>query len=666
MKLTSADLAFNADGVPYSPLYDDIYHSAAGAWRQAEHVFLNGNQLPQRWAGCAQFVIVETGFGLGTNFLATWAAWVKDPQRCQTLHFVSIEKHPLRQQDLRQAWLANLEKTVGSDDQASEYQARRTLIDQLITQWPALTPGLHRLVLAQGRVTLTLAFGDIDQLLPRLHSGVDAFYLDGFAPRKNPEMWSLSVCKGLARLARTQATLATYSCAASVREHLQTAGFIVQKQPGFGNPQNDKVGKREMLSGHFAPRWQVRRYAPPCIPNYAEHSAIIIGAGVGGSAVASALARQGWRVKLFDQAEKIAQGTSAHPQAVFQPMLTRDDNFMARASRAGFQLLQHHPAINRCGVLQIASCIAEAHKWQDMLNCLGLDPAFADWVNKEQATRLSGITCAWGGIWFPNGGWANMSALSQAYLQTPGIQVQLNTYIHTIAQQNAEWCLYAQSGQQLARAPVLILANAMDAQALLCRSGLIPTGIDIAKIMPLRNIRGQLSYFQIDKPCSLASVLCGAGYILPAGDNKFVVGATYDENDRDLTVRTTSHQENWQKFKLLVAQDTAMLGHQQMTIQGGFVGQRCVAIDRLPLIGAWPDISNALTQARKVSADLRVMPRCAGLYTALALGSRGLIWSALASEILASQILGAPAPIEQDLLQALDPARFSLRYLRTL
>jgi tRNA 5-methylaminomethyl-2-thiouridine biosynthesis bifunctional protein len=191
-------------------------------------------------------------------------------------------------------------------------------------------------------------------------------------------------------------------------------------------------------------------------------------------------------------------------------------------------------------------------------------------------------------------------------------------------------------------------------------------GIDIAKIMPLRNIRGQLSYFQIDQPWPLTSVLCGAGYILPAGKNKFVVGATYDENDSDLTVRTTSHQENWQRFKLLLAQDTAMLGHQQMTIQGGFVGQRCVAVDRLPLIGAWPDIANALTHARKVSADLKVMPRCAGLYTALALGSRGLIWSALASEILASQIMGAPAPIAQDLLQALDPARFFLRYLRSL
>ena len=223
MKLTLADLAFNADGVPYSSLYDDIYHSAAGAWRQAEHVFLNGNQLPQRWAGCAQFVIVETGFGLGTNFLATWAAWSKDPQRCQKLHFVSIEKHPLRQQDLRQIWLANSEKIFGAEDKASAYPIRRTLIDQLTAQWPTLTPGLHRLVFAQGQVTLTLALGDIEQILPRLRLGADAFYLDGFSPRKNPEMWSLAVCKGLARLARTQATLATYSCAASVREHLQIA-----------------------------------------------------------------------------------------------------------------------------------------------------------------------------------------------------------------------------------------------------------------------------------------------------------------------------------------------------------------------------------------------------------------------------------------------------------
>lgn len=666
MKLTLAELTFNADGVPYSTLYEDIYHSAAGAWQQAEHVFLKGNQLPERWAGCTQFVILETGFGLGTNFLATWAAWSQDPQRCQKLHFVSIEKHPLRQHDLRQAWHTNLEKTSGEADKRSTQQIHPILIEQLIAQWPMLTPGLHRLVFAQGQVTLTLAFGDIEQILPRLQLGADAFYLDGFAPRKNPEMWSMTVCKGLARLARAQATLATYSCAASVREHLQSAGFALQKQPGFGDPQRDKVGKRDMLVGHFAPRWQVRRYAPPAVPHYRQHSALIIGAGIGGCAVAAALARQGWRVKIVEQAANIAPATSAHPQAVFQPVLTQDDNFMARASRAGFALLQNHPQINRCGVLQIATCLPEAHTWQERLHSLGFDPVFATWVNPAQAYHLSGITCAWGGVWFAQGGWANMPALSRAYIQTSGIEVCLNTNIHTIAQKQVEWCLYGQSGQEIARAPVLILANALDAQPLLCRSGLIPDGINVSHIMPLRKIRGQLSYFQIAQAGSLTSVLSGAGYILPAGQKRLVVGATYDEGDNDLALRISSHQENWQKLKTLLAADTAMLDRQAMIDHGGFVGQRCVALDRLPLIGAWPDIADAVKDARTVSADLRALPRCNGLYTALALGSRGLIWSALASEILANQIVGAPAPIEQDLLHGLDPARFFLRYLRSL
>lgn len=668
MKLAPADLVFNAQEIPYSPIYDDIYHSAAGAWRQAEYVFLRGNQLPLRWAERSQFVILETGFGLGTNFLATWAAWQNDPRRCRVLHFVSIEKHPLRAQDLQQAWLAKLARASADHHQQMSLQEQQRFADQLITQWPMLTPGLHRLVFAQGQVVLTLALGDVADMLPRLHLGVDAFYLDGFAPRKNPEMWSLAVCKGLARVARENATLATYSCAASVRAHLQLAGFVLQKQAGFGDPLSDQVAKREMLIGHFAPRWQVRRFPPPVAFSDTARTAIVIGAGIGGCAVASALARQGWQVTIFDQCAEIAQLTSAHPRAAFHPVLAQDDNVMARAARAGFQLLRRHTGINRCGVLQVAICAEEAEQSQRMLANLDFDPAFARWVNAEEACRLSGVTCDWGGIWFADGGWANMPALCEAYLRVPGIQLQLNTRIHTIARHSEDWCLYTQSGQQLACAPVLILANALDSQRLLCNSGLLGEGADLSRVLPLRQIRGQLSYFQFDQ-FNLTSVLCGAGYILPIEENRLMVGATYDEGDNDLTIRAVSHQQNLQnlqKLASLMLQDASVQNNLSVTAYGGFVGQRCVALDRLPLIGAWPDILSALKHPQRASAHLKTLPRCSGLYTALALGSRGLIWSALAGEMLSSQIMGLPSPIEADLLNGLDPGRFLLRYLRKI
>ena len=174
MPLQPARLEFNPDGTPYSAAFDDIYHTAHGGPGQARHVFLGGNDLPARWQGRERFVILETGFGLGLNFLAAWQAWRADPQRCRRLHFVSIEKHPFTAADLavaQQAWPEFAEL-------AAELQQR----------WPLLTPGMHRLHLDDNRVVLTLIFGDATTQLREVDASVDAFFLDGFSPARNPEL----------------------------------------------------------------------------------------------------------------------------------------------------------------------------------------------------------------------------------------------------------------------------------------------------------------------------------------------------------------------------------------------------------------------------------------------------------------------------------------------
>ena len=232
MPLEAARLTLVTDGTPYSPIYDDVYHSAAGAHAQAKHVFLAGNGLPGRWAGREKFVIVETGFGLGLNFLATWLTWRDDPQRCRTLHFISLEKHPLAAADLARVHVA--------------WPELATLSDELGRSWPALEEGVHELEFDGGRVRLTLHFGDAATLLPKLTAAADAFYLDGFSPAKNPELWSPGLCGSLVRLAVSGATLATWSVAGSVRRALAAAGFAVVRRPGF-------AGKRQMLVGRFAP-----------------------------------------------------------------------------------------------------------------------------------------------------------------------------------------------------------------------------------------------------------------------------------------------------------------------------------------------------------------------------------------------------------------------------
>jgi len=232
VQLEPARLTSDSHGTPVSEIYGDIYHSAAGGQAQARHVFIAGNGLPERWQGRERFVILETGFGLGLNFLATWRAWQNDPLRCQELHFISLEKHPFSSDDLALAHAVWPELAYSSEE------LRRC--------WPPLQKGLHRLVLGEGRVTLQLVLGDALEELSRLEASVDAFYLDGFSPTKNPEMWSPELCCSLARLAVPGATLATWSVAGSVRRALIAARFKVNKFPGFS-------GKRQMLVGCYSP-----------------------------------------------------------------------------------------------------------------------------------------------------------------------------------------------------------------------------------------------------------------------------------------------------------------------------------------------------------------------------------------------------------------------------
>src|SRR3954466_12165292 len=209
--LVPARLAFR-EAIPYSEAFGDVYHSAAGGLAQSRHVFLGGNGLPERWAGRDRFVVLETGFGLGLNFLATWQAWRHDAARCRRLHFVSIESRPFALPDLR---------VLHQDHAELAPQAA-----QLHARWPVLVPGVHRLAFESGSLVLTLFFGDITQARS-LRLQADAIYLDGFAPAKNPEMWSPQTLRAISRLAGPRATVATWSVASSVRSALQETGFEV-------------------------------------------------------------------------------------------------------------------------------------------------------------------------------------------------------------------------------------------------------------------------------------------------------------------------------------------------------------------------------------------------------------------------------------------------------
>ena len=633
-----ATLAFDASGTPWSAQFSDVYYSTESGTGQARHVFLHGNDLPARWADAHVFTMVELGFGSGLNFLATWDAWRSDPRRCTRLHFVSIERHPFEAADL-----ATLH---------GRFPELSALSSVLRAAWPPLLPGLHRLHFDHDAVTLTLAFADAAVALRQLRLAADAFYLDGFAPDRNPEMWSAASMRALARLARPGATLATWSVAVSVRNALTSAGFAIEKRPGFGR-------KREMLAGRFAPRWPVRRAAPPDACGSARH-AIVVGAGLAGAAVASRLAARGWAVELVERhhSASVAGGSGLHAGA-FQPHVSRDDSVLSRLTRAGFLYAardgvatgQSAPQI-RCGVLQLADGPDNEERVAATARMLALPTGFARCVSRDTASAIAGVQVPIGGWWFPQGGYVRPRDLVQAQLaKAPEVGPRFGCTVATLDPIDGLWSAYDGSGGLIARAPVVVLANAQDALQF------ADIGDDA-----LRMVRGQQTYLAVPPFRAPRVVVGGDGYVLPAIDGIAVAGATYDLDDLNPRPDSKSHAVNLRRAEFMLPGSTADID--PAALSGG-VGFRCVATDRLPLVGPMVDIVAARAQAKTLTgAHAPDLPRIPGLFGTFAFASRGLVWTLIAAELLASRLEGEPLPLEGDLVEAIDPGRFALKRLR--
>ncbi len=659
--LRPAALAFDESGTPISPAYGDVYHSAVSGPGQAVHVFLRGNDLPARWATASIFCIVETGFGIGLNFLATWQAWREDPRRCDSLHFVSIERHPFSVKHL-----AVLHARV------PEFAS---LSATLRAAWPVLVPGMHRLHFDEERVTLTLLFADVSAAVRQLLVEADAFYLDGFAPERNPEMWSAQNLKVLARRAKPGATLATWTVARQVRDALVAAGFAVAKRPGFGD-------KRDMLVGHFAPRWPMhpKRMARP---SYSDRRAIVVGAGLAGVAVASRLAARGWNIDLVERAHwstfalrppVFALGAARRTHApaaaasglragVFQPHVSRDDCLLSRLTRAGFLYAQAQwprtldpldwAPWQRCGVLQLADGAANEARVADTAALLAYPSDYAQYATRDTASALAGRAVAIGGWWFPRAGWVQPAAIVALQLTASSSRVTLHTDTEVAAVEcvGGHWRVLDAADAIIAEAPVIVIASGGDA------THLVDLGVG-----SLRCVRGQQSYLPAPPFVAPRVVVGGDGYVLPAHDGIAVCGATYDLDGTDLSPNAASHMLNVSRVEHMLPGGAAHVDHRRLD---GGVGIRSVATDRMPMLGAMVDISAVRAQAGALTgAHLADLPRRAGLYGAFAFASRGLTWTLLAAELLASDIQGDPLPVERALADAIDPGRFILHRLR--
>ncbi len=645
--LVPAQVQAGPDGTPHAPAFGDRYHPPGGALAQARHVFLAGNGLPARWAGRTQFTILETGFGLGNNFLAAWAAWRDDPQRCERLHFISIEAHPLRRADLaaqpRDAVLASLSA-------------------ELVAAWPPLVGNLHRIAFDAGRVQLSLCFGDVAAWLPEIVASVDACFLDGFAPDRNPQMWQPRLVKAIARLALPGTTAATWSAARLVRDGLAAAGFEVERAAGAG-------GKRDITRARYAPRHAVRR--PPARradAPAAEHDrrALVVGAGLAGCATAWALAQQGWACTVVDRHIDAAGEASGNPAGIFHGIVNAQDGAHARFNRAA--ALQAAAAVAAAiaedgaagrvdGLIRLETGGADATAMQATLHALGLPCDYVQALSPPQASARAGLALQHPAWFYTGGGWVEPAALARSWLRRAGALATFSggVQVDRIEPRDGGWAILDAGGATLGAAPVLVLANAADALRLLG-----------APDWPVEAVRGQVTQAPAQAwfDAGIASPrlpVAGAGYLLPAHAGHFCVGATRQIGDTDPAVRAADHGANLAQLERLLGRALPL---DPATVRGR-TAWRCTSRDRLPIVGAVPQRSLALAAAAGARLDQpRFVPREPGLFVFTALGSRGITWSALGAQVVAAAVSGAPMPLEADLLDAIDPARFIVRARR--
>jgi tRNA 5-methylaminomethyl-2-thiouridine biosynthesis bifunctional protein len=629
-------LQFDDSGAPLSALYGDIFRSRAGALEESRQVFVEGVRVAESAQDQSVFTVLEIGFGLGVNFLATLETWLQAAPAAARLHFVAIEKHPLAVVDLERAHDA-----LHLDSPWARH---------LRAHWPPATPDLHQLQFAGGRVLLWLALGDAADWLPQLRLAADAVYLDGFAPARNPECWAPALLKGVARHCRRGARLATYSAARPVRDALSAVGFEVELVPGFRH-------KRHRIAAVYAPKWRTWP-EPAAAPRCPSREALVIGAGLAGTAVAARLAELGWSATLIDQGNALMGGGSGQPICSDHLHVSIDDNLTARASRAALFLARANrarlPGVLRqppIGRLQIPDGSEECERMRACVRALGFPSSLLAWVERDQASTIAGERLASGGLWMPGCDLIEPTVLGRARLVAGGdrLRVIASVRVEALQWRDDVWTALGAGGQRIAAAPVVILCNAGDLNRL----------ADL-RCLSLRPVRGQTSWLDPSPLPALRCVLGGPAYAAPS-NGRLLIGATFDEQDH-IEPDRDSDLSNLKRFARMLGRDASGL---EPTLSSAVVGTRWASIDRLPLIGALPDEPAARSQAEPLLRNAKLaLPRRPGLYCIAGLGSRGSLWSELGAEMVAAGLEGSPSPVPLDLAEALDPARHLRRELR--
>ena len=654
-----AKIHFNQENTPVSDKFDDVYFSNQDGLAETHYVFLEGNQLWERWVNYqeAHFVIAETGFGTGLNFFAVTTLFREFRQKhpdspLKRLYFISFEKYPLLLDALQQAHLA--------------YPQFSHLAQHLQQNWLNPIQGCYRFHFDE--TTLDLWFGDVAENLPQLgdymNSKIDAWFLDGFAPSKNPDMWNDQLYQQMFRFSKPQGTFATFTAASVVRKGLEAAGFDITKRKGFGKKRECLSGQKtyEKLTALSAPWF----HSQPA--NLNEQDIAIIGGGIASLCTAISLVKRGAKITIYCEDEQTALNASGNKQGAFYPQLSDDNErnirFYIHAFAYGHQFLQW--AIQQqiefehefCGV---ALC-AYNDKTESKLNKITELNLPSDLYQSLSQTELSekvGLPLPFGGGFIPQGAWLAPRQLVQhafTLLEKQGVQIKTSRKVTALSQTEHGWQIKTAENETFCH-EVVVLAN-----------GHKLTEFEQTQKLPLYPVRGQVSQIPTSENLlKLKTVLCYDGYLTPVDQAKasHCIGASHVRDNATREFSLTEQQENQQKIQQNIPEEWT----KEVDTSGNLarIGVRCSVRDLTPMMAAVPHFSAQQTQyqnlfnLRRRKQPVEQAENYPNLYLIGALGSRGLTSAPLLGETLASLIYGEPLPMSEDLIHNLMPNRSWVR-----
>ena len=553
--------------------------------------------MRQAWQGRPHWRVLDTGFGAGLNFLSTWQAWRDDPKRPGLLHMAAVAARPPPVDDVLRA---------------AQADARlQPLAHALASQWRGLVPGFHRLSFEQGRVSLTLCVGERTAMLREQAFRADAVVLD----QDVAAPWTLDAVKAVTRLCVRGAVLSSPFMPELLAQDLRTCGWQAQ----VGTP-----------TARYDPAWPMKALeqdhdTPP-------GQAVVIGAGLAGAAAAASLARRGWQVRVLDTAEAPAAGASSLPIGLLAPHQSPDDNLLSRLSRAGVRITLEQARQRLAPGLEWGETGVLEWRGTDRRGLPPLGEALAPWSREATSAQkhAAGIATTDSAWWHENAAWIEPAALVRAWLRESGIAFMGNCRADTVVRDRDRWRIADAAGATLADADLVVVAAALDSNALLGHR------------LPLHAVGGQVTWAPQEEDASGLPPfpVNGNGHFIPhvplAERGAWITGSSYRRGETDLSIRSEDTLANIDRVRTVLprAADAMAVAIESSAVRS-WSGVRCASADRRPLVG-------------------ELEP---GLYVSTAMGSRGLTFAALCAELLVARLHGEPLPLEARLAQALDVAR---------